>query len=54
MNNTNKKNINNSELNMIDIKTIKKEAKIEELVVTNAEPELEKQQEVTNEARYCI
>ncbi len=40
MNNTNKKNINNSQLNMIDIKLIKEEAKMEELEVTNAEPEL--------------
>ena len=54
MNNTNKKNINNSQFNMIDIKSITKEAKIEEFEVTNREPELKKQQEVCYEARYCL
>ena len=53
MNNTNKNNINNSQVNMIDIKSITKEAKIEELKVAYTEPDSEIQQEVINEACYC-
>ena len=53
MNNTNKKNINNSQLNMIDIKSIIEEVKTKELKVAYAEPDLIEQQEVKNETIYC-